>query len=76
MLAKLTSKPASHVGYTPIQLPHLPVVPGATVSAHLASVSEECQTDSGVSAPGPGAGRRRAEGNLWELVLSTTQAGG
>lgn len=46
------------------------------MSAHLASVSEECQTDSGVSAPGPGAGRRRAEGNLWELVLSTTQAGG
>lgn len=33
------------------------------------SVSAECRADSGVSAPGPGAGRRRrARENLWELV--------
>lgn len=37
--------------------------------ARLVSVSEECQTDSGVSAPGPGA-RRRSSG---ELVRTRTK---
>ncbi len=36
--------------------------------ARLVSVSEECRADSGVSAPGPGAEKRREEEGSGELV--------